>query len=154
MATFFFSVLSETRVCAERTGLGCHSHRRRAGNPGHSGLSDTSSFETLALGFHYRSGKIAPVLGTVKLWALLLRVTLQGAGWQLLGSSGTSTPATNKLNWMFEAFITWHRGAPIGFICLLQKQNVCHMQLQATRLRCFYFGPSSAHLKATQLNNC
>lgn len=51
-------------------------------------------------------------------------VALQGAGWQLLGSSGTSTPATNKLNWMLEAFIIWHRGAPSGFICLLQKQNV------------------------------
>lgn len=41
-----------------------------------------------------------------------------------LGSLGISTPAINKLNWMFEAFIIWHHGAPSGFICLLQKQKI------------------------------
>lgn len=47
----------------------------------------------------------------------------QGAGLQL-GSLGISRAAINKLNWMFEAFLTWHQGAPSGFICLLGKQRI------------------------------
>lgn len=139
LATFFLSVLRETSACAGRAGLGWAVNtglsqprsRRRAWKSALSGLGVTSGFETLAQGLHYGSGKIGSALEPTNLWALLLtssnpwvpRVAPQGAGLQL-GSLGISTPARNKLNWMFEAFLTWHQGAPSGLICLLGKQRI------------------------------
>lgn len=116
---------------AVNTGLSQPRSRRRAWKSALSGLSVTSGFETLAQGLHYGSGKIGSALEPTNLWALLLtssnpwvpRVAPQGAGLQL-GSLGISTPARNKLNWMFEAFLTWHQGAPSGLICLLGKQRI------------------------------
>lgn len=132
LATFFFSVLRETSACAGRAGLGWEHGAvtatlgRGPWKSGLSGLSGTSGFETLAQGLHYRSGKTVCALEPPNLRALLLTCShpwAQQSGLQL-GSLGISTPALNKLNWMFEAFLTWHQGAPSGFGCLLGKQGI------------------------------
>lgn len=46
-----------------------------------------------------------------------------GAALQL-DSLGISRPAKNKSNWMFEAFLTQHQGAPSAVICLVGAQRI------------------------------
>lgn len=56
---------------------------------------------------------------------------------QELGCSwAMSTPAINKLNWMSEAFLTWHQGTPMGLFGFWENREPGHMQLWATGLPC------------------
>lgn len=105
---------------------GCHSHA------GKEGLKIRTQWPQCHLrlsnmGTSLQARKNCVCLGSHKpLWALLLTCShprVQQSGLQL-GSSGISTPAINKSNWMFEAFLTWHQGTPSGFVCLLGKQRV------------------------------
>lgn len=134
LATFFLSVLGETSACAGRAGLGCeHSHAPKESlkirtwwpqcHPKalkHLHRDFTTGQEKLCLPWSPQSSGLCCQPAAIPGWAA--GAAPQGAGLQL-GTSGISTPATNESNWMFEAFLTWHQGAPSGIICLLGKQR-------------------------------